>query len=134
MKAADNRAQKVRESQVSPYTPEGKPRPGYQTYVDKTGTQRIVKMPTGTWRDRFMSKQQKEMVKQARIQESREIEKGMAERSKGQPSTRVPERGAAEPASERKPEPKVDHQDLQQRRADHVRRTTELTDEQLGKQ
>jgi hypothetical protein len=98
-KAAEKRAQKVQESQRSPYTPEGKPRPGYQTYTDKTGTQRIVKMPSGTWRDRFASREQKEMQKQARVQESHKIESEMAERSKGQPSTRIPTQHEREAAT-----------------------------------
>jgi hypothetical protein len=118
MKAAEQRAQKTRESQRSPYTPEGKPRPGYQTYVDpKTGVQHIVKMPkAGKEPSWWMSRKQKEAIHQARVQESREIEKGMAERSKGQPSTRIPEpqRAPGGHIIKQKPAP------------ERVRRTSEL--------
>jgi hypothetical protein len=77
-------------------------------------------MPTGTWRDRFASREQKEMQKQARVQESHKIEAEMAERSKGQPSTRIPEK---------EPEKKVDHGELQQDRVHHIQRTTQLPEE-----
>lgn len=153
MKAAGKRAQKQKEEQRSPYDEEGKPRPGYMTYIDRSGTQRIVRRPTGTWRDRFMSKEQKEAVHQARVQESHKIEAEMTERSKGQPSTEIPGRKSVPaptvvrqrpaPAGvtrtselpERKPaESKVDQQDLQERRAAHIQRTTELPPEKTGEQ
>lgn len=152
MKSAERRAQKQREEQRSPYTEEGKPRPGYMTYVDRSGTQRIIRRPTGTWRDIFMSKQQKAAVNQARVQESLKIESEMRERSKGQPSTEIPGRKSIPaptvvrqrpaPAGvtrtselpERKSEPKADYQDLQQRRVSEVQRTTQLPEpEKPGK-
>jgi hypothetical protein len=147
MTAAGKRAQKKQLEQRSPYDEQGKPRPGYFTYVDKTGTQRIIKRPTGTWRDKFMSKSQKEAVHQARVQESVKIEEEMKERSKGQPSTRISEphrvpggiiRQHAAPAgvtrSSELPERKVNQQDLQQKRAAHIQRTTELPPEKTGEQ
>jgi hypothetical protein len=91
--SADKRAQRLQAEQRSPYLPDGTPRPGYQTYTDKTGTKRIVKMPTGGFRERFASKATKEGWHQARVAESRKVEAEMAERSKGQPSTRIPEHG-----------------------------------------
>jgi hypothetical protein len=94
--AADKRAQRLQAEQRSPYLPDGTPRPGYQTYTDKTGTQRIVRMPTGRFRDRFASKATKKGWNQARITESRKVEAEMAARSTG-PSTRIPEKRAPAP-------------------------------------
>jgi phage protein D len=82
-------------------------------------------MPTGKFSDRFASREQKTAVHEARVQESHKVESEMAERSKGQPSTRIPEK-----ESERK----VDHEERQQERVHHIQRTTELTKEQLGEQ
>lgn len=84
-KWAAGRSQKIREEQRSPYTAEGKPREGYKTYVDNTGTQRIVKEKPGFFERH--SKEHKEAIHQARVQESLQIEKDMAARSG--PSTRI---------------------------------------------
>lgn len=82
------RAAKNREEQRSPYTPEGKPREGYKTYQDRTGTQRIIREKPSGLRERFFpTNERKEALHQARVQESIKIEKDMASRSRG--STRI---------------------------------------------
>lgn len=90
---AGNRAQKNKEETRSPYTEEGKPREGYKTYTDSTGTQRIVReKPKGVRERLFPAKERQDALHQARVQESLKIEKDMANRSG--PSTRVSEPAA----------------------------------------
>jgi hypothetical protein len=86
-KAAEEKAQKTREDQKSPYNPDGTPREGYKVYIDKTGTQRIVKENPGFIKE----KSHKEAIHQVRVQESLKVEEDMRNRSTG-PSTRIPEK------------------------------------------
>lgn len=93
-RAAAQRAERVRQSQMSPYTPEGKPRPGYRTYIEPgSGVQKIVKEPRGFFDKVFMNKQRREGLRLSHQQEQQRDWEAMEKRSQG-PSTRIPEKRA----------------------------------------